>query len=108
MKQKRGLPTNTRQRWLLLALAAGLGVLGIYHVRFGTGRHTVLEPVWRWKFAIYKGEYDAEAGGYDLEKVPGTGLLEYVGLKEIPGLEAEQPALPSSTDSLPFRTPIGR
>jgi len=107
MKQKREITANTRQRWLLLALVAGLGVLGIYHVRFDTGRYTVLEPVWRWKFAIYTGECDDETGCH-FEKMPGTGLLEYVGLKEIPGLEAEQLARPSGTDSLPFQTPTGR
>lgn len=75
MKQKREITANNRQRWLLLALAAGLGVLGISQVRFDTGRYFAESPVWRWKFAIYYGEYDAEAGGYHLEKVPGTGLL---------------------------------
>ena len=39
MEEKRRIIFITRQRWLLLALITGLGVLGISQVRFDTGRY---------------------------------------------------------------------
>ena len=98
MEQKRRIGANTRQRWLLLALATALGVLlGLSQVRFDTGRYSASSPVWRWRFAIYRGECDDETGCH-FNKMEGTGLLEYVGLREIPHLEPVQPPLPSRAD----------
>ena len=97
MEQQRRISANPRQRWLLLALGVGLGVLSISQVRFDTGRYSVSSPVWRWKFAIYYGECDDETGCH-FQKMAGTGLLEYVGLREIPHLDADGPARPSRTD----------
>ena len=99
MDQKLKTTTSARRRWLLLVLVAGLGVLGISQVRLTTGRYYAESPVVRWKFAIYTGECDDETGCHFV-KMAGTGLLEYVGLKAIPRLDAETTSPPAITDTL--------
>lgn len=58
----------------------------LYHLRIGTGRYCTESPELRWKFAIYAGECTDLNDGNDCSfyKIPDTGLLEYLGLRDSP------------------------
>lgn len=55
-----------------------------YFVKIETGeRYDGLSPIVRWKCALYWGECDSETGCH-FTKIPNTGILEYLGINEIP------------------------
>ena len=54
-----------------------------YFVKIRTGEtYHGLSPIFRWKCALYWGEYDAETGCH-FTKIPNTGILEYLGIHEL-------------------------
>jgi hypothetical protein len=56
-----------------------------YFVKIRTGEwNHGLSPIVRWKCALYWGECDDETGCH-FTKIPNTGILEYLGINEIPG-----------------------
>jgi hypothetical protein len=65
---------------VLLSLWLALCFSFVYLVRIDTEYHYLESPVVRWKFALYYGECDAETGCH-FNKIPHTGILEYLGLK---------------------------
>lgn len=71
------------KRYVLGSMVLLLSVIGIYHIRIGTGNFCGSSPIVHWKFAIYTGECDDETGCLFL-KMEDTGILEYLGLKKIP------------------------
>lgn len=60
-----------------------LGASVIWFTRIGTGRYCFESPEVRWRLAIYLGECD-DVSGCHYRKRPGTGVLEYFGLRDAP------------------------
>jgi len=55
-----------------------------YFVKIRTGEtYHGLSPIVRWKCALYFGECDDETGCH-FTKIPKTGMMEYLGINEIP------------------------
>ncbi len=71
------------KKMIIILLMLILSVSAVsYFVRIDTGKYCGESPVVRWKFAIYIGECDAETGCHFI-KMKDTGVLEYLGFKEI-------------------------
>ena len=65
----------------IIAILATIAAIS-YFVKINTGMTCGESPVVRWKFAIYRGEFDDETGCH-FSKMEENGILEYVGLKKI-------------------------
>ena len=71
------------KNWLIvIAITATLLTIVSFSFKINTNYYCCESPTFRWKFAIYCGECDAETGCHFI-KLENTGFMEYLGLREI-------------------------
>lgn len=68
---------------LIFLLVIVLCIIGVSQfIKIDTNYYCCESPTVRWKFALYCGECDDETGCH-YTRLNGTGLLEYLGLREV-------------------------